>query len=69
MQKALATIRQGRVEFDRGVDWPEGTRVEVLPIESVIGMNEADWPTTAEEIAAFVKRMNEREPLGARTEP
>ncbi len=26
-------------------------------------MNEADWPTTADGIAALVKRINEREPL------
>lgn len=62
MQKALATFRQGQIEFDSGVDWPEGTRVEVLPIESV-GMNEADWPTTPEGIAGLLKRMDEREPL------
>lgn len=62
MQKALATFRHGQIEFDSGVDWPEGTRVEILPIESV-GMNEADWPTTQEGIAALLKRMDECEPL------
>ncbi len=64
MQKALATFRLGQIEFDSGVDWPEGTRVEVFPlsIESV-GMNEADWPTTPEGIAALLKRMDECEPL------
>lgn len=64
MQKALATFRLGQIEFDSGVDWPEGTRVEVFPlsVESV-GMNEADWPTTPEGIAALLKRMDEREPL------
>jgi hypothetical protein len=63
MQKALATFRGGRIEFDSGVDWPEGTRVEVLPIQNSVGMNEADWPTRAEGIAELVKRINEREPL------
>lgn len=62
MQKALATFRLGQIEFDSGVDRPEGTRVEVLPIES-IGMNEADWPTTVEGIAVLLKRMDECEPL------
>ena len=62
MQKALATFRDGRIEIDNGVDWPEGTRLEVLPIESV-GMNEADWPTTAEGIAELLKRMDDCEPL------
>ena len=62
MQKTLATFRHVQIEFDSGVDWPEGTRVEVLPIESV-GMNEADWPTTPEGIAALLKRMDMCEPL------
>lgn len=62
MQKALATFRHGQIEFDSGVDWPEETRVEVLPVAS-IGMNEADWPTTPEGITALLKRMDEREPL------
>ena len=62
MQKALATFRDGRIEIDSRVDWPEGTRLEVLPIESV-GMNEADWPTTADGIAELLKRMDDCEPL------
>ena len=62
MQKALATFRDGRIEIDSRVDWPEGTRLEVLPIESV-AMNEADWPTTAEGIAELLKRMDDCEPL------
>ena len=36
--------------------------MEILPIESV-GMNEADWPTTPEGIAALLKQMDECEPL------
>ena len=63
MQKALATIRGGRVEFDSGVDWPEGTRVEVLAIQDRVGMNEFEWPTSPAGIVALLKRMNEREPL------
>ena len=62
MQKALATFRDGRIEIDSRVDWPEGTRLEVLPIESV-GMNDAEWPTTAEGIAELLKRMDDCEPL------
>jgi hypothetical protein len=29
MEKVLATIRGGRVDFDTPVDWPDGTRLEV----------------------------------------
>lgn len=63
MHKALATVRGGRVEFDSGVDWPEGTRVEVLPIQNNFGMNESEWPTSPAGIAELLKRMNDREPL------
>ena len=63
MQRALATFREGRIEFDSGVDWPEGTRVEILPIENAVGMRDADWPATSEGVTALLKRMKEREPL------
>lgn len=63
MEKVLATYRDGQLEFDGGVDWPEGTRVEVHPIATTIGMDEAAWPTTSDGIAALLKRMNERESL------
>ena len=63
MKIALATYRDGQLEFDDGVDWPEGTRLEVHPLQATLGMAEFAWPTTADGIAALLKRMNEREPL------
>jgi hypothetical protein len=44
---------------------PEGTRVEVLPIEEsrpALGMREEDWPTTADGITALLARMDQVEP-------
>lgn len=63
MEKALATYRGGQLEFDCGVDWPEGTRVEVHPVQTTVGMDESAWPTTVDGIAGLLERMNEREPL------
>jgi hypothetical protein len=34
MNKVLATIRGGRVDLDSPVQWPDGTRLEVRPLES-----------------------------------
>jgi hypothetical protein len=34
MTKVLATIRGGRVELDAPVQWPDGTRLEVRPLEA-----------------------------------
>ena len=33
MEKALATIRGGHVGLDAPVDWPDGTRLEVRPVD------------------------------------
>ncbi len=63
MEKALATYRDGQLEFDRGVNWPEGTRVEIHPVQTTVGMDESAWPATADGIAGLLERMNVREPL------
>lgn len=59
MQKALATFRKGHVELMSPVDWPEGTAVEVIPLQQQIGMTEDDWPTTADGIQRLLNRMEE----------
>lgn len=59
MQKALATFRKGHVELMSPVDWPEGTAVEVIPLQQQIGMAEDDWPTTAAGIQSLLNRMEE----------
>ena len=43
------------------VDWPEGTAVEVIPLQQQIGMTEDDWPTTAAGIQCLLNRMEEAE--------
>lgn len=35
MAGVIATFRNGRVELSEDVDWPEGTRLEVLPVATV----------------------------------
>jgi hypothetical protein len=59
------TIRNGQIILDSPAALPEGTRVEVLPIEGArptLGMREEDWPTTPEGIAALLARMDQVEP-------
>jgi hypothetical protein len=58
-------MKNGQVILDVPAALPEGTRVEVLPISETspsLGMREADWPTTPEEIAALLERMEQVEP-------
>ncbi len=65
MNALQATVRNGQLVLDEPVALPEGTRVEVLPVEasqSSLGMREEDWPTTPEGIAALLARMDEVEP-------
>jgi len=66
-ERASGTINHGEVVLDTPAELPEGTRVEVLPVEAArptLGMREEDWPTTPEGIAALLKRMDEVEPGG-----
>jgi len=34
MQSVTATFRNGRIEMDESVDWPDGTQVEITPVKS-----------------------------------
>lgn len=59
------TIQNGQIVLDAPAELPEGTRVEVLPIDGArptLGMREEDWPTTPESIAALLARMDQVEP-------
>jgi hypothetical protein len=65
MNALQGTIRNGQIVLDAPAALPEGTRVEVLPVEGArptLGMREEDWPTTAEGIAALLARMDQLEP-------
>ena len=44
------------------VDWPEGTAVEVIPLQQQIGITEDDWPTTSDGIQSLLNRMDEAAP-------
>jgi hypothetical protein len=58
-------VRHGQIVLDDPARLPEGTRVEVLPLESagpLLGMREEDWPATSQGIADLVSRMDQVEP-------
>ena len=65
MNSFQGTIINGQIILDVPAALPEGTRVEVLPINETVptlGMREEDWPTTPEGIAALLARMEQVEP-------
>jgi hypothetical protein len=65
MNALQGIIRNGQIVLDTPAELPEGTRVEVLPIEGAkpaLGMREEDWPTTPEGIAVLLARMDQVEP-------
>jgi hypothetical protein len=65
MTTVHGTIKNGQIILDAPAALPEGTRVEVLPIEAArptLGMREEDWPTTAAGTAAMLARMDSVEP-------
>jgi hypothetical protein len=51
MNAVQGTIKNGQIVLDTPAELPEGTRIEVLPIEwarPILGLREEDWPTTPE---------------------
>jgi hypothetical protein len=65
MNALQGTIKNGQIVLDAPNELPEGTRVEVLPIDvaqPTFGMREEDWPTTPEGIAELLARMDQVEP-------
>jgi hypothetical protein len=59
------TIKDGHIMLDVPAALPEGTRVEVIPVEAsrqTLGMREEDWPTTPEDIASLLARMDAGQP-------
>ena len=66
MSVMKGTMKNGQVVLDEPAGLPDGTRVEVVPVEAArptVGMREEDWPTTPEGIAALLARMDACEPL------
>jgi hypothetical protein len=63
MEKALATFHNGQVEFDQPVDWPEGTRLEVVPAAKNSGLDDLEKPETPEEINEWLEWFRTVEPF------
>jgi hypothetical protein len=63
MKSAVGMIRNGRVEFDKPIEWQSGTRVRVTPEEEPFGIPEEDWPTTLEGIQELLAKIDALEPL------
>jgi hypothetical protein len=65
MPPLTGTVKNGQIVLDEAADLPEGTRVEVLPVQEArpaMGMREEDWPRTPAGIAALLARMDQLEP-------
>ena len=61
MSVVQGTVRNGQVIPDEPMDFREGTRVEIYPVEAhqfATGMREEVWPTTPEGIMALLARMD-----------
>ena len=67
MERVSATYRDGHVIFDSEVDWPEGTRVAVDPLED-IGISESGWPQTPEELQEWLEWFDSIEPFDMTSE-
>jgi hypothetical protein len=63
MEKALATLRNGHVELDHAVDWPDGIRLQVSPADKKLGLEESEWPNTPEEKAEWIRWLESLEPF------
>ena len=57
------TYRDGRIELDATVDWPDGRRVSVLSETESVGLREEDWPDTPENREKILALMDAVEPL------
>ncbi|HUY31265.1 MAG TPA: hypothetical protein VMV69_00685 [Pirellulales bacterium] len=65
MNAIQGTIKNGQIVLDDPAKLPEGTRVQVVPVDAArptLGMREEDWPTTPEGIAALLARMDQAGP-------
>jgi hypothetical protein len=63
MSIVTGIYRDGKVELDAPVDWPNGSRVEVSSPLPKIGLTEDEWPTSPEGIVAWLTWAASVEPV------
>jgi hypothetical protein len=65
MDAVRATWRNGRIEIDHAVDWPEGCRLLIQPDKSngAAGAREPDQSNTPEAIAEWLVWYDSLEPI------
>ena len=61
MTRIKGTVKGGRLEVNVPADWPDGTEVEIHPLDSRTGADSDT--TTAAEIARTLAAMDRLEPL------
>ncbi len=60
------TWKDGRILLDTPADWPEGCKLQVLPIggpSEQIGIPDDQWPRDPQGIAELLERMDQIEPF------
>lgn len=68
MSPIIGTYRDGHVELDAPVTWPEGMKVEVAPADRAdrpilsLGLDERTWVETPENRAALIASMEAYDP-------
>ena len=68
MQPIIGTYRDGHIEPDVPVTWPEGLKVEIAPADQVgrpvqaLGLDERTWVETPENRAALIASMEAYDP-------
>ena len=68
MEKALATFHNGHVELDQPVNWPDGTRLEVVPADGEIGEGGSERPESSEAITEWLEWFKTVEPFDMTTQ-
>jgi hypothetical protein len=56
-------VKNGKIELPAPADWPDGTEVEVRPVEEMVGLTEEDWPATPEAIEEWVAWLSSLQPF------
>ncbi len=78
MSKIMGTVRNGKIEPDEPMDWPDGHRVIIGDAEADFDFMRNgepefeflpdDWPDTPENRAELLRRIDAFQPLGLTAE-